>query len=94
MFAEEAQLEAVVQTSALHAGMCFLTNQEFPRDVLASPTPRGLATCLAEPADESQPNRIPAVRSAASFLELCESDKYVCERFAVLLSRVRKNKQQ
>ena len=94
MFAQEAQLEAVVQTSALHAGMCFLTNQELPRDVLTSPAPRALATCLAEPVSESQPSRIPSVRSTASFLEMCESDRSICERFAVLFSRVRKSRQQ
>lgn len=96
--AVEFQIESVIKVSSVQAGTCGLTLQKFPYEILDSDSDadktREMALCLAEPAEKEEMRTFPRISPSTTYLELCETNELLQQRYLNHLNRIRKNKRQ
>jgi len=106
----ELQIESVLNVTSIQAGTCGLNLQTFPYEVMNMDTSmntgmntgmntnnekaREIALCLAEPAEKDELSDLPRINSANTYLELCETNKCIQQRFCTHLNRIRRSKRQ
>lgn len=102
----ELQIESVLKVTSIQAGTCGLNLQTFPYEVLNmnmnmdmnmdmnmnNEKARNIALCLAEPTEKDEINDLPRLNSANTYLELCETNKSIRQRFCTHLNRIRRSK--
>ena len=95
----ELQVEAIMHVPGAQAAICGMTSGKFPYEILQSDSPteslKELAECLLESTDQEPPppkiqTLIPS--TAYSYLDLCEYDAQLAQRYAAHLKRVRRKK--
>jgi hypothetical protein len=94
---QELQTEAVLHVSGLQAGVCALSVAEFPSAVLQSAEGVDerkieMASCLMGPSEKESIRPSMPRPFSTSYLDLCETNEYVKERYVKLLSSVRRNR--
>lgn len=100
----ELQIETVLHVPALHAGTCAIEVHKFPfelKEAINTKAPlvdedKALANCLLDTCDDEEINNRALKRpiQLSSYLDLCEYDEKVMQRYAKLLYRVRKSKKK
>lgn len=95
---KELQTEAVLHVSGLQAGVCALSSSEFPAAVLNqtlenSDKTLDMAACLMTPGEHENISRPSMPRPfSTSYLELCETNELVNQRYMKLLASVRRKR--
>jgi hypothetical protein len=95
---QELQTEAVLHVSGLQAGVCALSSSEFPAAVLdqtskSSDKTLDMAACLMTPGEHENISRPSMPRPfSTSYLDLCETNELVNQRYIRLLASVRRKR--
>ncbi len=95
---QELQTEAVLHVSGLQAGVCAISSSEFPAAVLnqtseSSDKTLDMAACLMTPGEHENISRPSMPRPfSTSYLDLCETNELVNERYIKLLASVRRKR--
>ena len=95
---QELQTEAVLHVSGLQAGVCALSSSEFPSAVLnqtseSSDKALDMAACLMTPGEHENISRPSMPRPfSTSYLDLCETNELVNQRYIKLLASVRRKR--
>jgi hypothetical protein len=95
---QELQTEAVLHVSGLQAGVCALASSEFPAAVLnqtleSSDKTLDMAACLMTPGEHENISRPSMPRPfSTSYLDLCETNELVNQRYIKLLASVRRKR--
>ena len=93
---QELQTEAILHVSGLQAGVCALSSTEFPSAILnAASNDKSLdmAACLMAPSEHENISRPSLPRPfSTSYLDLCETDELVNQRYIRLLTSVRRKR--
>lgn len=93
---QELQTEAVLHVSGLQAGVCALSSTEFPSAILnAASNDKSLdmAACLMAPSEHENISRPSLPRPfSTSYLDLCETNELVNQRYMRLLASVRRKR--
>lgn len=98
---QELQTEAVLHVSGLQAGVCALSSSEFPAAVLnqtnqttqSSDKTLDMAACLMTPGEHENISRPSMPRPfSTSYLDLCETNEFVNQRYIKLLASVRRKR--
>jgi hypothetical protein len=93
----ELQAEAIMHVPGAQAAICGLSSSKFPYEILQNDGPiesfKELAVCLLDQTDQEPPPPRIQTWVPCSYLDMCESDAQLAQRYAAHLKRVRKKKQ-
>ena len=94
---QELQTEAILHVSGLQAGVCALGAAEFPSTILNDGKTTDervieMASCLMGPSEKETIRPSLPRPFSTSFLDLCETNEGVQQRYVKLLSSVRRKR--